>query len=79
MRVIQSGRVDVLELSSDGNEGVAAPVHSQRCAVELDRQYTVTMDLKTEGLQSIDTSMTRLRWPRGLRSGKLHKLSKRMK
>ena len=58
MRVIQSGRGDVIEMSSDGLEGMAASVHSREFPVEPNRQYTITMDLKTEGLQAIDASLT---------------------
>ena len=58
MRVIQSGRGDVIELSSDGIEGMAAAVRSQAFPAEPNRQYTITMDVKTEGLRAIDASMT---------------------
>jgi hypothetical protein len=58
MRVIQSGRGDVLELSSDGVEGMAASVRSRSFPVEPNRQYTITMDVRTEGLEAIDASLT---------------------
>jgi hypothetical protein len=58
MRVIQSGRGDVIELSSDSIEGMAASVRSRPFPVEPNRQYTITMDVKTEGLEAIDASLT---------------------
>ena len=58
MRVIQSGRGDVIEMSSDSNEGMAASVRSRAFPVEPSRQYIVTMDLKSEWLQAIDASLT---------------------
>lgn len=58
MRVIQSGRGDILELSSQGDNGMAAAVHSLQFHVEPNRQYVITMDVKTEGLESIDASLT---------------------
>lgn len=57
-RVIQSGRGDVIELSADGNEGMAASVRSQPFAVEPNRQYTISMDVKTERLQALDANLT---------------------
>ncbi len=58
MRVIQSGRGDVIELSSDGIEGMAASVRSHAFPVEPNRQYVITMDLKTDGLEAIDANLT---------------------
>src|SRR5208337_4761028 len=58
MEVHQSGGGDVLEMWSEGNQGMAADLHSQRIPVEPNRRYTIRIDVKTEGLEAIDADLT---------------------
>ena len=58
MEVHQSAYGDVVEMWADGDQGMAAALHSQRIPVEPNRRYTIRIDVKTEGLEAIDADLT---------------------
>ncbi|HXX21836.1 MAG TPA: hypothetical protein VEO19_01650 [Terriglobia bacterium] len=56
--VQQSPKGLVVEMRSEGDQGMAAALHSQRIPVEPNRQYTIRIDVKTQGLEAIDADLT---------------------
>ena len=58
MEVHQSAEGELVEMWSEGSQGMAAALHSQRIPVEPNRRYTIRIDVKTEGLEAIDADLT---------------------
>ncbi len=58
VRFVASDEGPVVELAASGTEGMAASLRSPRFPVEPNRQYTITMDVRTEGLETIDANLT---------------------
>ena len=58
VRFVASAEGPVVELAASGSEGMAASLRSPRFPVEPNRQYTMTMDVRTEGLEAIDANLT---------------------
>ncbi|MGD0129802.1 MAG: hypothetical protein ABSF46_31155 [Terriglobia bacterium] len=57
MEVRPSNTGDVVEMWAEGDQGMAAALHSQRIPVEPNRQYTIRIEVKTEGLEAIDADL----------------------
>jgi hypothetical protein len=58
MPLVRNVDSDVLEFAATESQGMAASVRSRRFPVEPNRQYTVTMEIRTESLKSIDAHLT---------------------
>src|SRR5665811_1653784 len=58
MEVAGSADGDVLAFSATGSAGMAASVRSRSFPVEPNARYAVTMQIRTEGLEPIDASLT---------------------
>lgn len=49
---------DLVEMWAEGDQGMAAALHSQRIPVVPNQRYTIRIDVKTEGLEAIDADLT---------------------
>jgi hypothetical protein len=58
MEIHQIATGDVVEMWFEGDQGMAAALHSQRIPVEANRRYTIRLDVKTQGLEAIDADLT---------------------
>lgn len=58
MELKEPGAVPFLEINSIGDEGMAAEVRSRKIPVEPNRRYIVTLERRTEGLETVNAELT---------------------